>query len=306
MVTMEINSPLHLVNHPLLREKGVEMWMKRDDMIHPEISGNKWRKLKYNLQEAKHRGQHKLLTFGGAYSNHILAVAAAAAKFGFESIGVIRGEEHLPLNPTLAVAKEHGMHFTYMNRSDYRDKYHPKLLEALRADFGDFYMIPEGGSNDLAVQSCTEILGELEEEFDVVCSAVGTGATAAGLILSLQTSQSYIGFPALKAGDFLSNEILNFIGEKELAGKWQLNTDYHFGGYAKIKVELIDFMNHFKSISGIPLDPVYTGKMCYGIFDMIQKDHFSPGTRIVLIHTGGLQGIAGMNERIASKGWKIE
>lgn len=306
MERMEINSPLEELSHELLKAKQIRLWVKRDDLIHPEISGNKWRKLKYNIRAAKAKNQNTLLTFGGAYSNHILAVAAAAALFGFKSIGVIRGEKHEPLNPTLQKATDHGMNLFYLDRESYRNKDKQEVSSILEELFGDFYKIPEGGSNDLAVESCREIINELPIDFDVVCSAVGTGATVSGLIAGLKGKQHCIGFPVLKGGDFLREEITNFTKSYDVKVSWELQTDYHFGGYAKIKPSLIDFINQFKATTGIALDPVYTGKMCYGIFDLIQKDYFPKNSNIVMLHTGGLQGIAGMNERIASKGLRIE
>lgn len=306
MEGMTIYSPLEEVKHPLLEEKEVRLWVKRDDLIHPEISGNKWRKLKYNLSAAKEMKQQTLLTFGGAYSNHILALAAAANKFGFKSIGVIRGEAHKDLNPTLQKAVAHGMQLHYMDRETYRHKMHEDNIKKLKTRFGSFYLIPEGGSNDLAVKSCAEINNEIAIDFDMICSAAGTGATGAGLLAGLKANQKYIAFPVLKGGTFLKEEIANFVKGYPIKGTWDLQTDYHFGGYGKVKKELIDFINQFKKDTAIALDPVYTGKMCFGVFDMIEKDHFPKNSKIVILHTGGLQGIAGMNERIASKGWRIE
>lgn len=306
MEEMEIYSPLQEVKHDLLEKKQIRLWVKRDDLIHPEISGNKWRKLKYNLKTAKQEQYDTLLTFGGAYSNHILAVAAAAALYGFKSVGVIRGEKHEPLNPTLQKASDHGMELCYIDRERYRNKYSVKVSQMLQKTFGNFYSIPEGGSNDLAVKACKSIPAEISISFDYICSAVGTGATGAGLIAGLLDKQQYIGFPVLKGASFLKQEIINFTKLYELQGEWNLQFDYHFGGYAKINAELIDFMNQFKATTGIPLDPVYTAKMCFGIFDLISKDHFPKNSNIVMLHTGGLQGIEGMNERIASKGWRIQ
>lgn len=284
---------------PLLREKGVELYVKREDTIHPLISGNKYRKLKYNLLEAKAQGQHTLLTFGGAYSNHIAATAYAGHKHGFRTIGVIRGEEletQWQDNPTLRLAQEHGMQFHFVSRSDYRDKNEPAFLETLREQFGNVYLLPEGGTNELAVKGCIEILTEADAKFDYVCSAVGTGGTLAGLINASQTHQTVLGFPALK-GDFLTEEIRTFAQNN----RWRLVTDYHFGGYAKVDQQLIVFINRFKQQMGIPLDPIYTGKMLFGIFDLIKKDFFPSGSQILAIHTGGLQGIPGMNAILKKK-----
>lgn len=306
MEEMEIYSPLQEIQHQLLETKQIRLWLKRDDLIHPEISGNKWRKLKYNLKAAKDKEHHTLLSFGGAYSNHILAVAAAAAIFGFKSIGVIRGEKNEVLNPTLQKASDYGMELFYLDRASYRNKYDESISQMLKEQFGDFYSIPEGGSNDLAVKACREVIAEITIPFDYICSAVGTGATAAGLVAGLKPEQHYVGFPVLKGAEFLKKEIINFTKSYELLGEWDLQYNYHFGGYAKVDASLIDFMNAFTSANKIPLDPVYTAKMCFGVFDLIAKDHFPKNSNIVMLHTGGLQGIAGMNERIASKGWRIQ
>ena len=278
---------------PLLKEKGIRLYLKREDTIHPFISGNKYRKLKYNLLEAKKQGKETLLTFGGAFSNHISAAAYAGHEQGLKTIGVIRGEELADKwqnNPTLQLAHKHGMQFHFVTRSAYRLKNDTSFIEDLKEKFGDFYLLPEGGTNDLAVKGCTEILTDADAPFDYICSAVGTGGTLAGLINAAQPHQTVLGFPALK-GDFLSEEICTFVHND----RWRLITDYHFGGYAKVDQQLVSFINLFKQKTGIPLDPIYTGKMLFGIFDLVKQDVFEPGTQILAIHTGGLQGIKGMN-----------
>ncbi|RIV70502.1 1-aminocyclopropane-1-carboxylate deaminase/D-cysteine desulfhydrase [Flagellimonas aequoris] len=288
-----MNIPNQHIDHPLLKEKGVTLYIKREDTIHPLISGNKYRKLKYNLEEAKKKGHSTLLTFGGAFSNHIGAVACAGKEFGFKTIGVIRGEElqdQWQHNPTLALAHDQGMRFHFVSREDYRQKEEESFLQSLKKTFGDFYPLPEGGTNDLAIKGCTEILTESDAEFDVICSAVGTGGTVAGLINASQKHQKVLGFTALK-GDFLNGSISRFACND----RWQLVTDYHFGGYAKVTGELIHFINDFKNKTGIPLDPIYTGKMLFGIFDLVNQEVFPRNTQILAIHTGGLQGIQGMN-----------
>jgi len=288
-----LNIPNQHIDHPLLKEKGVTLYIKREDTIHPLISGNKYRKLKYNLEAAKNQGNATLLTFGGAFSNHIAAVACAGKEHGFETIGVIRGEElqdQWQHNPTLTMAHTQGMRFHFVSREDYRQKEEASFLQSLKKLFKDFYLLPEGGTNDLAVKGCTEILTESDAIFDVVCCAVGTGGTVAGLINATQKHQKVLGFPALK-GDFLHESISRFARND----RWQLATDYHFGGYAKVTEELIHFINDFKHKTGIPLDPIYTGKMLFGIFDLVNQEVFPRNTQILAIHTGGLQGIQGMN-----------
>ena len=291
--------PNQHIDMPLLREKGIHLYIKREDTIHPLISGNKYRKLKYNLLEAKKQGKDNLLTFGGAFSNHIAATACAGHEQGIKTIGVIRGEElqdNWQDNPTLTLAHEHGMQFHFVSRADYRLKSEPLFIQNLKDRFGDVYVLPEGGTNDLAVKGCMEILTEEDTIFDYICCAVGTGGTVAGLINAAQPRQTVLGFPALK-GDFLTEEISTFVHND----RWKLVTDYHFGGYAKVDQPLIDFINLFKEKTGVPLDPIYTGKMLFGIFDLVKKDVFTPGTQILAIHTGGLQGIKGMNRILRKK-----
>lgn len=268
---------------------GIEVYVKREDVLHSEISGNKFRKLKYNLTEAQDLGFTKLLTFGGAYSNHIAAVAAAGKKFGFETIGVIRGEEleakYLE-NPTLKKASENGMQFEFVTRTQYRDKNNAAFIDALKNKFGAFYLIPEGGTNALAVKGCEEILTDNDEIFDFICCAVGTGGTISGIINSLKPHQKAIGFPALK-GDFLQEDIKKYAKNSQ----WNLVTDYHFGGYAKINDELKQFMKQFFKKYLISLDPIYTSKTFFGVISLISKGYFKPNSKILIIHTGGLQGL---------------
>jgi 1-aminocyclopropane-1-carboxylate deaminase len=277
----------------------VELYIKREDKIHDFISGNKYRKLKYNINEAESIGLKTLLTFGGAYPNHIAAVASVGKTFGFQTIGIIRGEElkdKIKDNPTLTFARSCGMTFQFVTRSNYREKNSDGFLKNLKREFGKFYLIPEGGTNVLAVKGCEEILSETDKCFDYVCCAVGTGGTISGIINASKPDQNILGFPVLK-GTFLSNNISKFANSKN----WELIIDYHFGGYAKINSELVTFINQFKKEFGIPLDPIYTGKMMYGIMDMIKQNKFPKGAKILAIHTGGLQGIEGMNALLINK-----
>lgn len=270
--------------------------IKPEYLIHPYISGNKYRKLKYNLIEAKKFQKTTLITFGGAYSNHIVAVASAGQEHGFKTVGVIRGEELAPqiaTNPTLSFAKECGMEFKFVSRSEYRDKTSNVMISHLHETYDNAYIIPEGGTNDLAIKGCTEILNDKDELFDFICCPVGTGGTISGLINSSFDHQKILGFPALK-GDFLQEEISKFATSKN----WELITDYHFGGYAKINDELVSFINNFKQKFDIPLDPIYTGKMMFGIYHLIAKGYFPKDAKILAIHTGGLQGIIGMNQKL--------
>lgn len=276
-----------------------QIHIKPEYLNHQYISGNKLRKLKYNLKEAKSSGFQTLLTFGGAFSNHIAAVAAAGKEYGFETIGIIRGEEvrdKIVDNPTLSFSRSCGMQFKFVSRSDYRKKTEANFIENLRNEFGRCYLVPEGGTNELAVRGCEEILIKEDLTFDYICCPVGTGGTISGIINSSENHQEILGFPALK-GDFLSNDIRKFAKQDN----WKLITDYHFGGYAKINETLIDFINRFKNTYNIPLDPIYTGKMMYGIFDMLEKNILPKNAKILAIHTGGLQGIEGMNKKLKSK-----
>lgn len=277
----------------------ISLFIKREDQLHPFISGNKFRKLKYNLAEAKKENKVTLLTFGGAFSNHILAVASAGKQYGFKTIGIIRGEElkgKIADNPTLKKAQDFGMVFEHVTRQIYRDKSNPKFIQQLTKQFGNFYLIPEGGTNELAVKGCEEILTKTDEKFDYICCAVGTGGTISGIINCSKSSQQVLGFPALK-GDFLREDIRKFVTNSN----WELITDYHFGGYAKVSEELILFINEFYKTYKIPLDPIYTGKMMFGILDLIAKNYFPKNSKVLVIHTGGLQGITGMNSILKQK-----
>ncbi len=269
-------------------------------MLHPEISGNKWRKLKYNLVEAKKENKKTLLTFGGAYSNHIFAVASAGNLFGFNTIGIIRGEEHLPLNPTLKFAVEHGMKLHYLDRQTYRQRNDINFQSEIAKQFGDVYIIPEGGTNLLALRGTSEIVKNIEIEFDCICCPVGTGGTISGIISSLKGSKKVLGFSVLKNGEFLKSEVRNLInnytGENYL--NWDINLDYHLGGYAKINCSLVELVQQFKGKHNIELDYIYTGKMIYGIIDLINKNFFEEDSKIIAIHTGGIQGNEGMQTKI--------
>ena len=294
---------------PLLEEKGIQLYIKREDKIHPFVSGNKFRKLKYNLLQATSENKKTLLTFGGAYSNHIVATAVAGGIQGFHTIGVIRGDElgkdlqaTLKSNATLQKALEHGMKFAFVSREQYRDKLNSVFLSSLKEEYGGFYLIPEGGTNELAIRGCQEILTNEDEQFDYICSCVGTGGTISGLIKASKDHQKVLGFPALK-GDFLKEEVKHFVPEKD---NWELLTSYHFEGYGKFSEELIHFINGFHEQTNIPLDPIYTGKMMFGILKMIEKGGFSKGSKILAIHTGGLQGIEGFNHRLKKKGSSLK
>lgn len=286
------------LDHPLLEEKGVELAIKRLDLIHPLISGNKFFKLKYNLEEAVNKGYKSILTFGGAYSNHIQASAAATKLFGLNSIGLIRGEETLPLNPTLDFAQSQGMKIEYVNRADYRRKNETEFLDELKKKYPNCFIIPEGGTNSLAIQGTAEILEEGDKDYSDIILSIGTGGTFTGILKSLQPNQKALGISSLK-GSFINKEISELLEKNQILtnGEWEINTAYHFGGYAKYNQVLIDFIWEFYESFGIVLDPIYTGKMMFGIWDLIKKDQFLKGSKVLAIHTGGLQGNFGFYER---------
>jgi len=297
-------TPLEALTCP---QADVQLFIKRDDLLHPpediHFCGNKWRKLKYNLLKAKEEGQSQLLTFGGAYSNHIAAVASAGQLFGFKTIGIIRGEAHPVLNPTLRHATQMAMALQYWNRSDYREKNSPEALARLQQCFGEFYLLPEGGTNPLALQGVEELVDELRLQLSIdaqtyIALSCGTGGTMAGIIRGLQGKGHVLGFPALK-GDFMQDEVCRCLGhDKEELTNWSIQNTYHFGGYAKHKPELLEFLDFFQVQYGIALDPIYTGKLCFGVLDLLKKGFFPPGSKVVIVHTGGLQGMAGFRERL--------
>ncbi|MDE3725031.1 pyridoxal-phosphate dependent enzyme [Nocardiopsis sp. N85] len=278
-------SPLTEIDDPRLR--GVRLWLKRDDLLHPEVPGNKWRKLHLNLREAHARGATTLLTFGGAYSNHIRAVAAAGRACGFATVGVIRGEERPPLNPTLEFAVKRGMRLTYLDRDAYRAKHTPEVVAALRDRFGDFHLLPEGGSNALAVRGCAPVAGEIGVDFDVLCCACGTGGTLAGVAAGLGPGRRALGFAVLKGGGFLADEVRRLQREAgTVTDNWSIDADHHFGGFAKYPPELRAFVADFENRHGIEPERVYVAKMLAGIYDLAARGRLRPGTRVVALITG--------------------
>ena len=289
-----INEKVHFVNN-----SGLQLFLKREDKIHNIISGNKYRKLKFNLIKAKELGFKGLLTFGGAYSNHIPAVAYAAKKNGFKSLGFIRGEEivnNYLENPTLKYSHDLGMKFKFLSRSNYKLKTNEYFLRKLKKKFKDYYLIPEGGTNALGVLGCQEILNDNDKEFDYICCSVGTGGTICGLINSSNENQKIIGFSSINK-NYLLNDITKFVTNEN----WMLIDDFSFGGYGKVNNELIEFMNNFRLKYGILLDPIYTSKLVYGVLNLITNNFFKPNSKILMIHTGGHQGIFPMNKFLKNK-----
>ncbi len=289
---LHLPSPLTSLTSDFLHKKGVNLWVKREDLIHPHLSGNKWRKLEFNLEEMKHQEKKGILTFGGAYSNHIYAVAAAGELFDFPTIGIIRGEATLPLNATLSFAAQAGMKIDYVDRTTYRDK--EKLRKIYQAQYPDYYLLPEGGTNIHAIPGCARTVVELSAQLpqlpDYICLACGTGGTLAGIVSGLKGEAKVLGFSALK-GDFHQRDIQALLAKATIKDpkNWSIKTDYHFGGYARRTPLLDEFMISFNKNYDIPLEWIYTGKLFYGVFDLIKKGFFPKGSNIVVIHTGGIR-----------------
>ncbi|MFD2719150.1 1-aminocyclopropane-1-carboxylate deaminase/D-cysteine desulfhydrase [Hymenobacter monticola] len=295
---------LQEIREPVANARGVRLLLWRDDLAHPDLPGNKARKLKYNLQAARAQGHRTLLTFGGAYSNHLAAVATAGRLLDFRTIGLVRGDAPTAgaaLNPTLTQAAADGMALHYLDRSSYRRRAEPEFLAEVQARFGPAYVLPEGGTNVLALPGCAELVDEIraQVEFDALAVAVGTGGTLAGLLTGLCGLEQALGVAALKNGGFLRAEIDELT--QQAVGKtfpdYSLQTDYHFGGYARYSAELLAFIEAFQQRHGVLLDPIYTGKMLFGVLDLIRQGHFAPGSTVVAIHTGGQQAWAGWHQR---------
>ncbi len=279
------DTPIQEIQDNTISAAGVRLYIKREDLNHPLVSGNKWWKLKYNLSEALSQKKSALLTFGGAYSNHIYATAAAAREIGLNAIGVIRGEEKTTVNPVIQFARDSGMRLHFVSRESYRRKNEEDFIQTLKEDFGDFYLIPEGGSNALAVRGVQEFAEQRVGKFDYVCCPVGTGGTIAGLVNGFKGLGTIVGFSVLKNGSFLSDEVRMMGAEY---ANWTIQTEYDFGGYAKSTPWLSSFVDAFFRTYGIPVEPVYTGKMMAGVFDLLRKGFFERGSTILAIHTGGI------------------
>jgi 1-aminocyclopropane-1-carboxylate deaminase len=304
-IDLNIPSQQQEVILPETVEAKVRLLVKRDDLIHPLVSGNKWRKLEYNIAAFKASKKEKLLTFGGAFSNHIVATAVACQRAGVKSIGIIRGNEADKNNPTLAVAQQHGMELFPVSREEYSLKTMPEYKEELHNRFGSVFVVPEGGANHYGVNGCMNTVKELGFAPDYLAVAAGTGTTLAGIALAADANTQVLGFPALKGGDFIREEVKKLLYYtvfdeefvQESLNKITLKTDYHFGGYAKTHPDLVDFVNTFYQKTSIPLDLVYTGKMFYGLLELIQSGYFPSGSTLVAVHTGGLQGNIGMKDK---------
>lgn len=301
----ENTTPLLKINHPLFLKHKLEVWVKLDYLRHSEVQGNKWHKLKLNMQRAIQLNKTNLLTFGGAYSNHIAATAAMAKAYGLQSTGIIRGDElaknRSKWSPTLIRAEQNGMTLRFVSRQDYRMKSTPQFTSQLSQDFPEAYILPEGGSNTLAVEGFRDFMQEINQQlpdWDYLFTAVGTGASLAGMskFANSQTShknRKLIGVAALKNADYLKPQIKAWLESDSThpqQTQWELKTQYHHGGYAKSSPELDKFMRWFEHQFQIPIDPIYTGKMLYAFFQEIQQKRIPNNSKILLIHTGGLQG----------------
>ena len=281
-------SRLNQIHDPLLKKHSVELWLKRDDELHPIISGNKWRKLKYILEHALHSNKDTIISMGGNYSNHLHALAYTASLLNLKAIGIIRGEQRL--TPSLHDMKNWGMALKFISRSDYRLLRENKYPLDLKTNQ---YWLPEGGAEKLALKGVSEIITEIDIAYDVITVACGTATTLAGLINAVPNNTQVLGFAAFKHAEFLNNDVNKLLSPNNK--NWHINHDYHFGGFAKTKPELIQFINTFKQRHTIELEPIYTGKMLYGLYDLIQQGLLN-NKRIIAIHTGGLQGNRGFND----------
>ena len=292
-IDLEIFSPVHQIKNNLFDDKGIDVFIKRDDLIHPVISGNKWRKLKYLLLKAQAEQKNHLVTFGGAYSNHLLATAAAAAKFGFKSTGFVRGA--MVENDTLFLCRLHGMNLIFTDRESYRDK--AGLFAQYFGSDAEAVFIDEGGASSEGARGCSELVDELTETYDHIFCACGTGTTAAGIINGLNQhglTTKFHAVPVLKNGGFLKDEIEKLLKTPD---DFQLHLAYHFGGYAKTEPRLVGFIKRFIAETGILIDPVYTGKILFALYDLAEQGVFKPGEKVLAIHTGGLWGLLGMKKR---------
>jgi 1-aminocyclopropane-1-carboxylate deaminase len=314
---LRLPSPTQTIQFSTFAKAGLHVAVKRDDLIHPVVSGNKWRKLRYNLLQAGAIGAKGIITFGGAYSNHLAAAAFATKTAGLGMVAIVRGEEALAdlNNKTIAFLRTCGVQIEGISRDAYAKKEDPAYLQTLLAKYPNHYIIPEGGANVFGLQGCMEILHEVDQEFDVAAAPLGTATTFSGLLAGGFAAKQMLGFPAVKGGEYLRGDVEKFLDAARIQGlvpntfhppEWRLVCNYHFGGFGKVSAELIGFMNQFYRETGVALDPVYTAKMAYGLAELADSGAFAHGTRLLMVHTGGLQGIAGINAQLRNKGLIIE
>nr|WP_234401218.1 pyridoxal-phosphate dependent enzyme [Pseudoalteromonas sp. T1lg23B] len=289
-------SPIQVISHPLLVEKQITLQVKRDDLLHPHISGNKWRKLKYNLHAMQQQNKSAFLTFSGPFSNHLYAASMACKLFKIEGHAIVRGPQLDENNPTIRMAHACGVHLHAVDRATYRMRNQPDYLTDLQQQFPQCHIIPEGGSNQEAVLGVKELAQSLPKSDYVLC-ATGSGGTLAGLIAACDEHVNIIGIAVLKQAQYLEQEIINLVPEAKHATNWQLLCDHHDGGYGKFSAELWQFCKTMKKTQQLPLEPIYTGKLFFALWQLIEQDFFPRGSRITAIHTGGLQGLDGLRYR---------
>jgi 1-aminocyclopropane-1-carboxylate deaminase len=267
----------------LFETNGIKADTLRLDLIHTHVSGNKWYKLKYHIAEALAAGKKGLLSYGGAWSNHLVAMAFASNEMGLRSAAVIRGEEPQVYGPALQQMKDLGMELVFVSRAEYKDK-------IVLPGYEDYQIVPEGGSGELGIKGASEILKEVQGDYSHIICAVGTGTTMAGIINSAHRYQHVVGISALKVADTTDNELLQYIGAHTTKNNYSIQFGYHFGGYAKRTDELIAFMNSLYAEEKIPTDFVYTGKLFYAVYDLLSAGYFPHNSHLLVMHSGGLQG----------------
>ena len=307
---MSLPSPLSRLKLPIFDQKQLSVYVKRDDLIHPIISGNKWRKLSGSLRYAKAHGLKGLVSFGGAYSNHIHALAYACQQDNLASIGIIRGRPEYSNNFTLSMARSWGMSLQFVSHLEYKQRAQRDYLEQLQKTYPDHLIVPEGGSHQLALSGVAEVMTELEQQIDYqhILLPVGSGGTIAGLIKQDNNQHNILGVAVLKQASYLNQEIEDLLGRVKTSHcRWQLLTEYHGGGYAKFSETSIQQLVAYNKQGGITFEPIYSGKMLLATIDLAEQDYFAAGDTIVLLHTGGLQGIGGLLEqgRIAKNDWSV-
>ena len=290
----QIPTPIQEINLKIHNPYNIRLFIKREDLIHRIVSGNKWRKLKYNFEHVVNNKIDTILSFGGAYSNHLHALSWLANLRNIKSIGIVRGDASYRNNPTLSFCVKNKMDLHFLSRKLYREsKFDNEVINKLKKKHEKIFIIPEGGFNNFGIKGCREIMNEVDENFDTICCSIGSGCTAVGLIQTLKDHQNFLGFSSFK-----NSKLLEDVISKNTSSKinWKINCDYKFGGFGKANSDLIKFIDSFAQLYKIELDPVYTSKLFFGLFDMISKKKIKKESRILVIHTGGLQGLQGINK----------
>ncbi len=302
-------SIVHTLEHPLFVKHGLTVKIKRDDLIHPIISGNKWRKLVNNIHFAKQHNYRGIVSFGGSYSNHIHALAYACQQHQLQSIGIIRGESHHQNNYTLSWASHWGMQLNFVDRKTYRQRREETFLSNLQHQYPNYFIVPEGGSNSLALTGVAELVGELKQQsqYDTLMLPVGSGGTLAGII-GADRQHQLLGIAVLKQGDFLTGQVNELLAEhKPIQQNWRILTEFHRGGYGKFSADDSTKLLAFNRQVGVTFEPIYSGKMVLALMDLIESNYFPSKHTIMLLHTGGLQSLAGLAEqnKINAADWPI-